>query len=522
MSDFNPREDVVIIPVNATGNSSVLVSADSTLDSDMALKYSTDSDDTFAVLDFSDDFTGSTLNYASREALGDQLQETAIVMDSDGVYVNGEEISLSTLGISDEVDLSDLGDGKYMVLGAFSGHLLEGDNSSNYLYGTDFSDTLAGYQLTDDGDGQSSSAVTADDDEFYGFDGDDLIFPGGGSNKVFAGEGTDIVSYAYADEGVILDLTNTDTEDTYGTPVTVENNGFSGNDTLYGVEGVVGGDYDDSLVGDDNQNYFYGGEGSDTLTTGDDVTLFSEDADSFDDVGTSDVVSGIETIIASGSGATADYSNFDGPLTVTLDDTGTVTVVNSYASSETYLSTYGEEIDDSTYTLSGFEYYVGTGIDSLVPSGQVNLDDYSISGVTDILTGSVTGTDDAETLEGTYLNDLINGGDGIDTMTGGDGADIFYFTDMDYKHDIADYVTDFDPSEDIILVGSGSYQAFESRNISYSQDGDDVMVSAGGVNVALLEGVSVGDMYADDGSNDTGYVTADISLDWVTSQGFDF
>ncbi len=160
VSDFNPREDVVIVPVNATGNSSVLVSADSTLDSDMALKYSTDSDDTFAVLNFSDDFTGSTLNYASREALGDQLQETAIVMDSDGVYVNGEEVSLSTLGISDEVDLSDLGDGKYMVLGAFSGHLLEGDNSSNYLYGTDFSDTLAGYQLTDDGDGQSSSAVT--------------------------------------------------------------------------------------------------------------------------------------------------------------------------------------------------------------------------------------------------------------------------------------------------------------------------------------------------------------------------
>ncbi len=275
-------------------------------------------------------------------------------------------------------------------------------------------------------------------------------------------------------------------------------------------------------MGDDNQNYFYGGEGSDTLTTGDDVTLFSEDADSFDDVGPSDVVSGIETIIASGSGATADYSNFDGPLTVTLDDTGTVTVVNSYASSETYLSTDGEEIDDSTYTLSGFEYYVGTGTDSLVPSGQVNLDDYSISGTIDTLTGSVIGTDDADSLEGSSLNDLINGGDGIDTMTGGDGADIFYFNNMDYKHNIADYVTDFDPSEDIIVVGSGSYQAFESSNISYSQDGDDVKVSAGGVNVALLEGVSVDDMYALDGSNDTGYVTGDISLDWVTSQGFEF
>lgn len=224
--------------------------------------------------------------------------------------------------------------------------------------GTDGSDTLVG------ADNES--------DELIGKRGNDILIGGDGF-------GFDFARYDSAISAVKVSLLS-------GTA-----SGGDGNDTLLGIEGIAGSQFNDTLVGDENFNTLIGNKGNDVLMGG----------DGFD---------------------TADYSNASAKVTVNLalgtasggDGNDTLDSIESVIGSNFSDSLIGGNAD--VYSLSG-----GKGNDSLV----------SGNGYHNSLNG---GEGDDSLVSGSGYHNFLDGGEGNDTligssesndeMTGGKGSDI--------------------------------------------------------------------------------------------------
>jgi Ca2+-binding RTX toxin-like protein len=112
------------------------------------------------------------------------------------------------------------------------------------LIGSDYNDTLIG----------NASANT-----IIGGSGIDSLAGGGGDDLLIGGDGSaDWAIYTEATDGITVDLN----------AAQLRSFGAGGNDSLLGIEAVLGGGGDDSLLGDANANTLSGGDGSDTLAGG--------------------------------------------------------------------------------------------------------------------------------------------------------------------------------------------------------------------------------------------------------------
>jgi Ca2+-binding RTX toxin-like protein len=140
-------------------------------------------------------------------------------------------------------------------------------NRPQVLHGTADADVLSGGRGDDRLYGYAGNDVLnggRGDDLLDGGDGDDLLAGGPGVNDIIGGAGMDIVTYADLHTAVNLDL---QTGSAWHDP---------GHDTLTGVEGAIGSNQADSLIGDALNNYFKGNGGNDyldTLAGGDNVML---------------------------------------------------------------------------------------------------------------------------------------------------------------------------------------------------------------------------------------------------------
>jgi len=104
----------------------------------------------------------------------------------------------------------------------------------------------------------------AGDDVVDGGSGDDLLIGGSGlgNDTYIGGTGTDTVKYTSATAGIRVDLSK-------GTAASISGDAASiGRDQLSGIENIIGGQYDDILVGDAQANRLEGGSGSDQLDGG--------------------------------------------------------------------------------------------------------------------------------------------------------------------------------------------------------------------------------------------------------------
>ncbi len=132
--------------------------------------------------------------------------------------------------------------------------------------GADSVRTAGGDDLVVAGDGA---------DTVFTYDGDDTVIgtETAGANDTFnGGAGTDTLSFVGDTTGVTVSLANG-----------VASGGGIGIDTISGFENAVGGDGDDSLIGDGGANVLEGGAGNDTLTGngGDDVMVGGSGDDTF-------------------------------------------------------------------------------------------------------------------------------------------------------------------------------------------------------------------------------------------------
>jgi Ca2+-binding RTX toxin-like protein len=280
------------------------------------------------------------------------------------------------------------------------------------------------------------------------------VFMGRGGNNTINGSGSDTVGYGDALAGVSVNLTTgTATHD-------------SATDTISGVMGVMGSDFNDTIEGTTGAGWLEGGAGNDTF-------------------------------IQNGGNFTVSYYHSPGAVTANLT-TGSATdgvgdtdswTANSFAALE------GSAFNDALTGTAGNDWFSpGKGADAVTGGGgseYVNYYDYHATAVrgieitlgtgtitvgdpwslsdTDTLTGTFTG------VTGTHLDDTITCSTGTNYITGSGGADSFQLSPTGTA-----VITDF--SGDTFILGNSDFSLGTTGTLaagSYAEDTNSLHAMSG-------------------------------------------
>jgi len=144
--------------------------------------------------------------------------------------------------------------------GVFSGGHAEGDTITDVenIEASNFNDIVIG---------------GSDDDIIFGLDGDDTLSGGGGDDVFIGGAGADTI-----DGGTGFDLVTFE-ESLSGVIANLETGIGSGGeaegDTYTNIFDFIGSDFSDRLTGDSSQNFFFGRDGNDVLSGGENDDLMT-------------------------------------------------------------------------------------------------------------------------------------------------------------------------------------------------------------------------------------------------------
>ena len=245
-----------------------------------------------------------------------------------------------------------------------------GSNHADHLLGDDVHNNLQG------GDG---------DDTLEGGGDGDWLRGGAGSDMLVGGAGDDTARYNVSDAGVTVNLAT-------GTA----QGGNAEGDTLTSIESISGSDHADHLIGDAENNSFWGRDGDDTLDGGGgDDHLQGDTGDDMLDggVGNDYLVGGEGADVLDGGAGydTADYGASDAGVSVNLTRDR---AEGGHAGGD---------------RLTGIEELRGSShADRLIGNGRDN---------------NLQGGDGDDTLISGAGNDQLHGGAGADRLDGGDGDD---------------------------------------------------------------------------------------------------
>jgi Ca2+-binding RTX toxin-like protein len=401
--------------------------------------------------------TGNTFTNSFRSGLG---------------FVMGD---FANLGTSDITVQQAIADGNLLISGnTFNGAAV------NVITGPDFDDDMSALatEFADEirgQDGDDTLVGLAGNDTLNGQDGDDSLRGDIGDDTLIGGIGTDWASYANASGNVTVDLS----------AAQPRSFGADGNDSLSSIENVLGGNGNDSILGDGLANLLDGGNGNDTLDGGE----------------------GDDSLYGGAGNDWASYANAGGAVTVDLS-AGTSSGADG-----------NDDLTEIENVLGGI------GNDSILGDG---------------LNNRLDGGNGDDRLDGGAGNDALNGGAGNDTVIGGQGFDsLDGGTDIDlvdfsavtgdiFKNGTSNNF-DFDGVSarvvgfERFLLGSGNdFVFFGTATQSATLDGgvgNDVIVSGsgddslfggtgndflnGGEGNDTLDGGIGDDVLSDDGGNDS-------------------
>ncbi|WP_257263845.1 calcium-binding protein [Endozoicomonas sp. ONNA2] len=316
------------------------------------------------------------------------------------------------------------------LTGTENDDVITGDTVANTLTGMAGNDTISG------GEGN---------DKLYGNAGNDTLAGGIGNDELYGGEGTDIADYSYLTSGRSFNLNN------------FTNQGImtlapGDEDKLYSIEGIIGTQGDDTLIGNADSNILDGHDGTDTVdfsqmdinggvlanlsikqatytlsdgttsndrlynienlqgTSGQDTLTGDSGSNTLEGGAGNDTLNGGggDDILNGGFGIdTAIFDFSTQGITVTLEDDSTGVV------------TYKD--GSNAATLSSIENIYGSNFADTLTGNKTENDLYGLDG-DDILIGGI-GHDD---LYGGNGSDTLYGGDWFDRLFGGEGDDTFY------------------------------------------------------------------------------------------------
>jgi Ca2+-binding RTX toxin-like protein len=247
--------------------------------------------------------------------------------------------------------------------------IIRGNNSNNVLRGTSKSDTIYGLN---------------GNDRLFGLAGDDILIGGLGKDRLVGGPGEDTASYAFARTKVNVELGSI----TMGA-------GEATGDTFVSIENIIGSRYDDFLMGDRRGNDIFGGRGMDVIygKRGNDMLDGGVGNDDLIPEQGNDIVKG-------GAGRDAIYFSFENQgvrLFLNANDSGRSTIGSSHDTVSGVEVIYGSAFNDQLRVGKGGYIYGNAGNDLVRDS------------------------------PGSATREILDGGDGYDTLDGrfGEGSDLF-------------------------------------------------------------------------------------------------
>jgi Ca2+-binding RTX toxin-like protein len=299
-------------------------------------------------------------------------------------------------------DSIDLGDGADFGFGG------EGDDT---IYGGAGNDNLFGESTF-----ETQNGVTGND-QLYGGDGNDFMRGGLGDDYMDGGSGSDRASYYAIPGAVHVDLR---------IQGTAQNTLAGGWDTLVNVENVAGSEFADTLIGNQNANWFWSHGGADSISgnAGNDTFW---------------IPSGDGAVVNGGQGF--DVISFRGRVDDTGTDTGGV-----------------------TYTIGNGTQDIGRGL------------------VTSTSIEGAEGSEFNDTLNGNNQANELSGFIGDDVVNGGGGDDLIY---GDHSiREVGENVSAYDYS-DPAYAGNDTLSGGGGDDLIYGNAGDDVIHGDGGADTII-------------------------------------
>ncbi|MDA7425634.1 Hint domain-containing protein [Thalassococcus lentus] len=416
--------------------------------------------------------------------------------NDDSIFAaGGDDVVNAGLG-NDTVDAGTGNDtvfgegGNDSIIGGLGNDSLDGDAGADSLYGGDGSDTLigdAGNDVMIGGDGADeiydSNAADGGRDYVELGAGNDVAFTGADNDTIYFGEGNDTVNAGDGNDLI---------DDVAGTQILGDDSVFggAGSDTVFagdGADTLDGGTGADSLWGEDGNDSITGGDGNDTILggsgvdtvdggTGDDSITLGDGNDTYLDGAGNDIIDG-------GEGKDRfDYTTITGNDTVIGGELNDTTPTDSGDKLDAHNS-----VDNLTVVFTGDE--AGTMTDGT--------DTVTFSEIEHIMGGQGTDSIDASA---STVQQILDGGEGSDTIQGGSGDDIIA---MGQTQDFS--ATDGDNDTLVLADGFGddSIEGFETPidngdGTFTGQDQLDVtgLTDAGGSPVNVLD-VTVTDTNGD-------------------------
>ncbi|NER99041.1 MAG: calcium-binding protein [Symploca sp. SIO1B1] len=415
----------------------------------------------------------------------------------------GDDILEGTLGI-DKI----LGFGGNDVLRGNQGHdfLFGGvgnDNLSGGL-GDDFLLGEAGNDLLNGDDGSDNLNGGAGNDQLFGGNGSDTLFGGEGTDQLYGGAGVDYFDGGAGRDTVHFQENFAITADLSQNRATYINDaGVEVVETLVNIENLRGTAFDDTLIGDNGNNwlwgndgadYFDGGNGTDTVFFSNEkfainVDLSQERATYINDAGVEvvETLINIENLVGSAfddvligddgnnvlrGNAGVDY--FDGGSgidTVNFFYEQFAITADLSQNRATYINDAGVEVVE---TLINIERLIGSAFDD-----------------------TLIGDDGNNSLIGNAGADYFDGGDGIDTVS---FLENFAIT-ADLSQNRATYIDDtgVEVVETLINIENLIGAAFDDtligdngNNLLRGEAGDDFLDGGDGIDTASFLGSQAG------------------------------
>ena len=269
-----------------------------------------------------------------------------------------------------------------LMFGGGGNDKLTGDDGNNFITSSEGNDTLIG------GLGNDSLNGGTGNDLLYAGSGNDVVDAGAGDDLIVGGDGAgddtyiggvgfDTIKYTSAVADITVNLLGGTASATAGSDAA-----HIGIDSLSGIEGIIAGNYNDTLIGNDVNNDINGEAGNDTITGG----------------GGNDTINGgdgSDTAVFSGT-----YANYTKSF-------------NSVTNQYTLIANSGSEGTDIVSNVEFFKFSDRTvaGTSLVAPSNQ-----------------TLTGTAHIDTLTGGAGNDIITGLGAVDRLDGKDGSDLYVMT----------------------------------------------------------------------------------------------
>lgn len=361
---------------------------------------------------------------------GDDTIDVSYTGDPQGDMVDNSDNIFSTDPEDSEDDIIQAGDGDDSVLAGDGDDSVEGGEGGDTLKSGDGSDTINGGEGNDeiqtDNEDPAIDAVTfptvpVDDDPENDRDlvdggaGDDTITTGDDRDTIFGGEGNDVIEGGIDDDSVdggagndsITDLQGADTIDGGAGDDTI----IAGIDTFSDYVGddpnlPIGGVASDPNI-DDGRDLVSGGDGNDSIMTGD-------DADTIDGgTGNDTINAGIDDDFVDGG-------------------EGDDSIIGGHGSDEIFGDAGDDYIDASAQTSATLFNNEPDATDP-VPDNDRDFVDGEAGNDT-ILGGddddTLVGGEGDDVLDGGIDEDLLIGGEGADTIYGGDGRDTIFGSDV--------------------------------------------------------------------------------------------